>query len=421
MYTATPVTNETRRKEGTADVLTSTQRTLRGYAVVEPESDDHKEKIITLLREYEERLRDRTRLHLGYPYNLDFDFSNLQDLHKFSINNLGDPWVESNYGVHSREFEIGILDWFAKLWDIPKDEMWGYVTNCGTEGNLHGVLVGREALPNGILYCSKETHYSVPKAANMYRLDSVQIDTIESGAIDLDHLKIALTKGKILGREAIINVNVGTTVKGAVDDLEGVLTVLAECGYTEDQFYIHVDGALFGLMLPFIKEGPTISFSKPIGSISVSGHKFIGAPVPCGVVMTRKRYIENLSSDIEYLNSKDATIMGSRNGHAALYLWYAISMKGLVGLQKDVLLCVKNSNFLKGLLDEAGIKCMLNPLSCTVVFERPTNQDFVRKWQLACQKDVAHVVVMPNVSQEKLQSFVSDLIESRKREIESNA
>lgn len=48
-----------------------------------------------------------------------------------SINNLGDPWVESNYGVHSREFEIGILDWFAKLWDIEKEEMWGYVTNCG--------------------------------------------------------------------------------------------------------------------------------------------------------------------------------------------------------------------------------------------------------------------------------------------------
>ena len=376
--------------------------------------------------------------------------------HSFnSINNLGDPWVESNYGVHSREFEIGILDWFAKLWDIKKDDMWGYVTNCGTiflyhhlldlrvalyrallnafiacfdscfvllllgtEGNLHGVLVGREALPNGILYCSKETHYSVPKAASMYRMDSVQIDTIESGAIDLTHLKTALAEGKSQGREAIINVNVGTTVKGAVDDLDGVLALLTELGYSEDQFYIHVDGALFGLMLPFIKEGPTISFAKPIGSISVSGHKFIGAPVPCGVVMTRKSYIQNLSSDIEYLNSKDATIMGSRNGHAALYLWYAISMKGIAGLQRDVLLCVKNSNFLKGLLVEAGIKCMLNNLSCTVVFERPTNQAFIRKWQLACQQDVAHVVVMPNVSEDKLRTFVTDLLVSRKSESE---
>jgi histidine decarboxylase len=30
-----------------------------------------------------------------------------------------------------------------------------------------------------------------------------------------------------------------------------------------------------------------------------------------------------LSSDVEYLNSRDATIMGSRNGHAPIYLWCA--------------------------------------------------------------------------------------------------
>ena len=53
-----------------------------------------------------------------------------------------------------------------------------------------------------------------------------------------------------------------------------------------------------------------VSFKKPIGSVSVSGHKFVGAPVPCGVVMTRMRYVMALSSDVEYLNSRDATIMG---------------------------------------------------------------------------------------------------------------
>ena len=78
----------------------------------------------------------------GYPYNLDFDYGALGQLQHFSINNLGDPFIESNYGVHSREFEVGVLDWFARLWEIEKDEYWGYITNCGTEGNLHGILVG---------------------------------------------------------------------------------------------------------------------------------------------------------------------------------------------------------------------------------------------------------------------------------------
>jgi len=42
-------------------------------------------------------------------------------------------------------------------------------------------------------------------------------------------------------------------VKGAVDDLDLVLQKLEEAGFSQDRFYIHVDGALFGLMMPFVK------------------------------------------------------------------------------------------------------------------------------------------------------------------------
>lgn len=45
----------------------------------------------------------------------------------------------------------------------------------------------------------------------------------------------------------------GTTVKGAVDDLDLVIQTLNECGFSKDRFYIHCDGALFGLMMPFVK------------------------------------------------------------------------------------------------------------------------------------------------------------------------
>ena len=90
-----------------------------------------------------------------------------------------------------------------------------------------------------------------------------------------------------------------------------------------------------------------VTFKKPIGSVSVSGHKFVGAPVPCGVVITRKEYVEALSSDVEYLNSRDATIMGSRNGHAPLYLWYTLTKKGYEGMRKDVEKCLRNAHLLK--------------------------------------------------------------------------
>lgn len=62
--------------------------------------------LMPLHQAYKNQLDSRTQLHLGYPYNLDFDFSALHGLQNYSINNLGDPWVESNYGVHSRQFEV---------------------------------------------------------------------------------------------------------------------------------------------------------------------------------------------------------------------------------------------------------------------------------------------------------------------------
>jgi len=246
----------------------------------------------------------------------------------------------------------------------------------------------------------------------MYRMQCEKISTLSTGEINYSELKKALIRNS--DSPAILNANIGTTVKGAVDDLDRILEILKETGYTEDRFFIHCDGALFGLMIPFLKRGgePMVTFKKPIGSVSVSGHKFIGAPVPCGVVITRLNYIRALSSDVEYLNSRDATIMGSRNGHAAIYMWYTLSTKGCNGLRKDVEKCMRNALLLKSMLERAKIPVMLNELSNTVVFERPKDPEFVRKWQLACEGNVAHVVVMPNIGIDKLEAFVMELLES---------
>jgi histidine decarboxylase len=124
-------------------------------------------------------------------------------------------------------------------------------------------------------------------------------------------------------------------------------------------------------------------------------------------------HIKVLSSNVEYLASRDATIMGSRNGHAPLFLWYTLNRKGYKGFQKEVQKCLRNAHYLKDKLREAGISAMLNELSSTVVFERPKDEEFVRRWQLACQGDIAHVVVMPSVTIEKLDHFLKDLVEHR--------
>lgn len=369
------------------------------------------EQMAAILEKFFLTSEDRTRHFLGYQVNLDHDYTKLSKLLKFSLNNVGDPFVESNYGINSREFEVGVLNWFARLWEIEENDFWGYVTNGGTEANLHGILIGREMFPNGVFYASKDSHYSVFKAAWLFRMKCVKIKTLISGSIDCEDLRLQLSKNG--DKPAILNVNIGTTMKGAVDDVDHVIETLKATGFSEDRFYIHCDGALFGLMLPFLRDAPQVTFKKPIGSISVSGHKFIGSPMPCGVQITRAKYAEKLSTSIEYIATLDATILGSRNGHAPIFLWYTLKKKGYKVLENEVNHCLRNANYLLEKLKEAGIGAMLNPLSTTVLFERPYDETFVRKWQLSCEGNVAHVVVMQNVSINMLDRFMNGLITVR--------
>ncbi|HEY9845582.1 MAG TPA: histidine decarboxylase, partial [Candidatus Caenarcaniphilales bacterium] len=362
------------------------------------------EELIKELAEFKGILLKRTQFHAGYPYNLDYNYELLQEFFNFSINNLGDPFVDSNYGIDSKYFEKKVLSFFAKLYEIEESNYWGYVTTCGTEGNLYGLLVGREVYPDGTLYASQESHYSVFKAAKLYRMKSVMLPSLENGELNYDYFEAALEHES---QPVILNLNVGTTMKGAIDNLDKVLDIFQRKGIS--QYYIHCDGALSGMMLPFMKTSSRISFQKPIDSISISGHKFIGCPMPSGIVMTRKEHVKKIESEIEYIGSKDTTIMGSRNGHAPLFLWHAIQMKGYEGFQADVEQCLENAQYLFSQLQKLNYSCMLNELSNTVVFKRPSEK-IIKKWQLAAQGDLAHIVVMPNIDKAKIDRFITELV-----------
>merc|ERR1719502_937605 len=75
-----------------------------------------------ILKAYETHLQRRSSTHLGYPYNLTHRSQELDTFMRYSINNLGDPFESSNYGVHSRQFEVAVIDFFARLWKCEPDE-----------------------------------------------------------------------------------------------------------------------------------------------------------------------------------------------------------------------------------------------------------------------------------------------------------
>ncbi|KJE90702.1 serine decarboxylase [Capsaspora owczarzaki ATCC 30864] len=379
----------------------------------EREYAKRKAAVVQTFDAYRDFLAERTAYHFGYPYNLAFDNEHLHSFMNYSCNNLGDCFVASNYEVHTRKFEIGVLDFFADLWKIPREDYWGYVTSCGTEGNLHGLLLARECLPTGILYASRESHYSVFKAARYYRMQSVCVPSLYSGEIDYAALEESIAAN--LDVPVILSLNIGTTVKGAIDNVDRVLAILARLNIPRERFHIHCDGALSGLMLPLMENATVVAdFTRPIDSMSVSGHKFMGCPMPAGVVICRKDNVKKVEQHIAYLNSKDTTIMGSRNGQAPLFMWNTIQLKGKSGFAKDTHQCLTRAALLNKRLRDAGVSSMLNPMSNTVVFERPDEHAFVKKWQLACEGNIAHAIVMPNITEEKIVVFVTELLASRK-------
>jgi len=61
-----------------------------------------------------ERLESRSKLHAGYPYNLAFDSHRILPLLKYTLNNLGDAYVEGNYGINTKDFEREIISFFCR-------------------------------------------------------------------------------------------------------------------------------------------------------------------------------------------------------------------------------------------------------------------------------------------------------------------
>ena len=362
-------------------------------------------KVAKDLADFLVQIEQRSQFHAGYPYNLSCDYSAIAKFFNYLLNNAGDPYIEPDFGLHSRNFEQEVLSFFANLYKIPEDQFWGYVTAGGTEGNLYGMFLAREIYPNGILYSSQDSHYSIPKAAKLFRIPQNVVNSQINGEMDYDHFEQLLRKNR--SYPAIINLNIGTTVKGAIDNLDKVLEIL-ERNQIKD-YYIHCDAALSGLILPFLDGAPQVNFQKPIDSIAISA-KFIGSPLPCGVVLTKKKWVEKVETAIEYIGSTDTTILGSRNGHTPLILWYAVRTRGYDGLAREANTCIDNAQYLFQQLQIREYPCMLNKFSNTVVFQKPS-QRLIKKWQLAVLENWAHIIVMQNITRKKIDIFLNELLQ----------
>lgn len=360
------------------------------------------------LENFYDFLKKEVEIFLGYPSNSKFDYRSLFRFLEFPINNVGDPYIPSHYRLNSNSYECEVLNYFSNLTQAPKDGSWGYVTNGGTEGNMYGLFLARELYPDAMVYYSQDTHYSVDKIVRCLKLRSTMIKSNPDGTMNLDDLKETMRIHRSI--PPIIFANIGTTMKGAVDDLGGIRGIFNELAIK--RHYVHADAALSGMILPFIEKAPLWDFSAGIDSISISGHKMIGSPIPCGVVIALKSHVDRISQSVEYIGSLDTTLSGSRSGISPLILWYAIRQKGPHGFKTMIQDCLKVAEYAVSELNKISMNAWRHPYSNTVVFNRPP-QEIINKWQIAPFQDIAHIITMPQVTQERIDKLVAD-IESQK-------
>ncbi|MEU1286611.1 histidine decarboxylase [Kitasatospora sp. NPDC005856] len=296
------------------------------------------------------------------------------------------------------------------------------------------------------------------------------------GEIDVDALAALVEFFAAKGHPVFVNLNLGSTFKGAHDDVRAVcerlLPIFERHGLVRREvvhgkdpqtgeplvdvrrgFWIHVDGALgagyapfmrlasrdaaygwtpdtrlpefdFGLRLPTAEHGEV----DMVSSIAMSGHKWPGAPWPCGIYMTKVKYQISPPSQPDYIGAPDTTFAGSRNGFSPLVLWDHLSRHSY----QDQVDRVRGAQELADHLErrllemerELGVELWpaRTPGAVTVRFRQPS-AELVAKWSLSSQdvlmvpgdestrRSYVHVFVMPSVDRAKLDALLAELAE----------
>ena len=363
----------------------------------------------------------------GYPASQESELAEFYQWYAASgmdvinLNNAGDPMTDDPSTLSSQLFERQVIEFFAPLYDFNLDNVWGIVTHSGTDGNNHGLYFGVNYLRNKtgmepVLYVSDEAHYSNMRLAHLQNMDIRLVASDSMGRMIPDSLEAMLNTS----RPVLMVYAMGSTFKGAIDDQQALNAVLA--AHPEiPGIYRHIDAALFGGYLPFTPYRALVSRdSMQYESIAISGHKFFGIDSPCGLfICTREVYENQTDYNVPYLNGNMRMISCSRDALQPLKFWWLIQSVGFEGWSTQAKNILAQRDYLKQQLDAIGWPAWVNEYSNTVFFRRPS-PEIIRKYTLAQGYDerfggeLAHVVVMQHVSQEKIDMFIADLVESIK-------
>ncbi len=344
----------------------------------------------------------------------------------------------NHIGCHTME-EVESLPYFSGTQEIERElltvcaqeifkaepnQFDGYVSQGGTEANIQAMWVyrnyfmsemGVSANEIGLVY-SEDSHYSMPKGANILGLHSMVIDVDDaSHQMDLNQLQTKLMEAKKQGVKCFIVVqNMATTMFGSIDDVSKTANVFIEDNLP---FKLHVDAAFGGFIVPFADNSDELSFKNPhISSFTLDGHKMLQTPYGTGIFLIRKNFMKYVKTEeAKYVNGTDFTLSGSRSGAISVALWMSLMVHGNIGWQAIVEKLLDRSSFLCNKLDQMGVQYFRDPrVNIITIKSECISKELALKYGLVADDADGEakwwkIVVMQHVKQDIIEKFVKEL------------
>jgi aromatic-L-amino-acid decarboxylase len=305
-----------------------------------------------------------------FPANAELS-SILGDLVSSGLGVVGLSWEAS---PALTEVEQRVLEWMRILLGLPEG-FHGVIQDTASTSTLVALLCARErSTEHGqargglqaaarplVVYCSREAHSSVGKAALLagFGRDNLRlIDTDENLAMRPEALEDAIRADLAAGLQpSAVVATVGTTATTAIDPV-GELARIA----TQHNLWLHVDAALAGSAMIAPEFRFLWSGIEGADSLVVNAHKWLGVVFDCSLYFVRdpEHLTRVMSTNPSYLRSAhDEKVANLRDWgiplgrrFRALKLWFLLREKGAAALRERIRRDVENARWLAERVDE---------------------------------------------------------------------
>ena len=282
-------------------------------------------------------------------------------------------WDGGSGAIHA---ENQALAWLASLAGWPETAGGAFVSG-GTLGNLSALHAARVAWDKEPpirwrIMCSSEAHSSIAAVARVMDVDLVSVDADQNGRMTADAARSAMVDGVF----AIV-ANAGATNCGAVDDLEGLAALAAECGS-----WLHVDGAYGLAALACPKTRKIFKGVERADSFIVDPHKWLFAPYDSCALVYRDPikgaqahgqqgvYLDVV--DQTAWNPSDYALQLTRRARG-LPFWFSLVTYGTLAYEKAIAKTVQIANELASAIDQCPkLELVLGPQLTVILFKAAT-------------------------------------------------